>query len=76
MNDLAANARRILDLLRSGDPGPHEFVLTDILNTRFREQGGSAEDFQLGLAYGVGEGWFLFEDVMVRLTLKGASLTV
>ncbi|MFC5068738.1 hypothetical protein [Flaviflagellibacter deserti] len=76
MNDLAANARRILDLLQSADPGPHQFVLTDILSARFRERGGSAEDFQLGLAYGVGEGWFVFEDVTVRLTLKGASLLV
>lgn len=76
MEDLAANARRILGLLQSGNPGPHKFVLTDILNARFREQGGSAQDFQLGLAYGVGEGWFMFEDVTVRLTLKGASLAI
>jgi len=67
-----ASARRILSIFALNNSRPHDVLMAQPADFAFRQAGGSAAEFQVGLEYAVQNGWLeISETNNIKLTNAG-----
>ena len=67
-----ASARRILSIFALNNSRPHDVLMAQPADFAFRQAGGSAAEFQVGLEYAVQSGWLeISETNNIKLTNAG-----